>query len=375
MAGNAHLSMGTALLMADRPEGRDHIGTSIAIARQHHVPHLHTNARLNLGSVAATFYRFDEAHAELTHAIALAKEHDHQYQRLFSQATLALVHLHRGDWSIASDLVLHVIGRPMVSAAAKLVALIALGRLRVRRGDPEADARLDDALALAIGTGNLHRIAWVRAARSEAAALAGDQDALRVEASAGYQMALDRRQSWLVGELGYWLHTVGEVVTLPDFAAEPFALQVAGRSLDAAVAWQRLGCPYEAARARAESGDEAELRAALEAFTALGARPAAGLAARRLRELGARDIPRGPRSATRDHPAQLTPREVEVLVLIADGLRNAEIAQRHAVSTRTIDHQVSSILAKLGARSRMDAVAQAHHLGLLAQRRQDQNPK
>jgi DNA-binding NarL/FixJ family response regulator len=95
---------------------------------------------------------------------------------------------------------------------------------------------------------------------------------------------------------------------------------------------------------------------------------AAGTARRlraELRERGAR-VPRGPRRATAADPTGLTARQREVLVLLAEGLSNAEIAARLTLSAKTVDHHVSAVLGKLGVPSRGQAAAAAHRLGLLA---------
>jgi DNA-binding NarL/FixJ family response regulator len=121
--------------------------------------------------------------------------------------------------------------------------------------------------------------------------------------------------------------------------------------------------------ARADADVEGALRRALEQLNELGATKAVALVARRLRRRGARGLPRGPRPATRVNPAQLTARELEVLGLVATGLRNAEIADRLYVSQRTIDTHVSAILRKLGVRTRGEAGAEAARLGLVSQDR------
>jgi DNA-binding NarL/FixJ family response regulator len=54
---------------------------------------------------------------------------------------------------------------------------------------------------------------------------------------------------------------------------------------------------------------------------------------------------------------QLTPREREILQLLADGLRNEDIAQRLFLSVRTVQTHVQNILSKLGVHSRLEAVA------------------
>jgi DNA-binding NarL/FixJ family response regulator len=137
-----------------------------------------------------------------------------------------------------------------------------------------------------------------------------------------------------------------------------------GDARGAANAWLTLGCPYESADALAESVDVADVREALAALTEIGARPRAQQVARRLRDLGVRDLPRGPRATTRSNPAGLTAREVEVAGLVADGLANAEIAQRLVLSAKTVDHHVSSILSKLAVATRRDVAKAAAALGV-----------
>jgi DNA-binding NarL/FixJ family response regulator len=82
-----------------------------------------------------------------------------------------------------------------------------------------------------------------------------------------------------------------------------------------------------------------------------------------------RDVPpirRGPRASTRANPAGLTQREMEVLVLLADGLRNAEIADRLFLTPKTVRHHVSAILGKLDVETRTEAARAASQLGITA---------
>lgn len=64
-------------------------------------------------------------------------------------------------------------------------------------------------------------------------------------------------------------------------------------------------------------------------------------------------------------PEALTPRELEVLHLLAEGLANKQIAQRLTVSEHTVKFHINAIMGKLGAGSRTEAVVRATRAGLI----------
>jgi len=346
--------IGAALLVSGDDEGLAHLQRSIALAQQRGMDGLVGIGHVNIAASYGELYRFAEAEHHLAEGMAYTAERDLDYANHYMHAWLALTRLSQGRWSEASDIATSIIARPNVSAISRIVSLVALGRVRARRGDPGADTVLDEALELATQTQTLQRLAPVRAARAEAAWLAGDPCRTVSEASAAWELAIRHRHRWYAGELIYWRRLGGDMTPAPAWSAQPFLLQVRGQWRRAAAIWQRRGCPYEQASALAD-GDSAAQMEALEIFTRLDAAPAAALLRQRMRGAGVRRIPRGPRATTRQNPFGLTAREMEILGCLTKGLTNGRIGATLHVSPKTVDHHVSAVLAKLGAASRGEA--------------------
>jgi DNA-binding CsgD family transcriptional regulator len=274
--------------------------------------------------------------------------------------------LDQGRWDAAAAGASAVLAQPGVAPPSRITPLAVLGRLRARRGDPDPWTPLDEALELAQGTGELQRLAPAAGARAEARWLAGETEEIALETAAALALALEQHDRWTEGELYLWRRRAGLVDEIElDAIAEPFRLELDGAWEAAGDLWDAIGCPYEAALARGHAATQAAQRRGLAELQRLGAHPAARRVARALRARGVRDVRHGPRAATRDNPAGLTARELEVLALVAEGLRNAEIAGRLFVSEKTVGHHVSAILRKLGVSTRSQAGAEAARLGIV----------
>ena len=311
-------------------------------AQRYHSPFLSAYCRTTYGGLLVATGHWREAETALTEAIRVF-DAGHQALRVHAVLKLADLRVSQGRLEEADVL--------LAGYEDRGEARVPLARLHLARGEPQlAWALLEQALS-ASAAPTLHRAPLLRLLVEVRLALDDLEGARRATAE------LAELAQWANSEL--WLAqtdlTQGHV---QRWAGDPGAVDSFRKALDRLAAYEQSllagRAKLELARAL-QASDEAGAvmwaRAALAAFDRLGAAREADEAAQLLRALGV--------AVRRTGPAQadLTPREAEVLQLLARGLSNKDIAERLVISAKTVEHHVSQVLGKLGLRSRAEAAA------------------
>jgi DNA-binding CsgD family transcriptional regulator/tetratricopeptide (TPR) repeat protein len=347
--------MGCAALIVDYKYGLELFERSLAIAREENLPFAVAGTLGNFGGLLLEVREIELAHRYLGEGISYATEQDDDYHLMEMRAWQALADMYQGRWTEAADVAQFVLHHSDTNVT-RSGALFVLGRLAIRKGEAGVQTILDQAISLSLQADN-PRLDSPRPLQAEAAWLDGDLTRVLEESKAAYDIAVKKKHPWIAGELAYWRWRAGETISPLAWIAKPFAMQIAGDWRGAAKEWQERGCPYEQGMALMDGDEAAQLRA-LEIFERLGAKPIIEILKQQMHAQGIR-IPRGARPATRENPFGLTTREMEVLSCLTNGLSNQVIAKQLSLSTRTVEHHISSILQKMGVQSRNEAVAQA----------------
>jgi DNA-binding CsgD family transcriptional regulator len=352
-------NIGTALVFRGRTEGEAMLQESLAVSLANGLHEQAARAYTNLSEYAVEFRRFDLAERVLAEGIAFDTEHDLDAWTYYLSGRQALLRLEQGRLKDAETISRGVLARQDLTLVMRLPALQVLARACMRMASPDAGALMDGAYGDALATDELQHVVPARLTLIEQVWLTGNLAAGQEHLDALLALADGDRHAWNLGERAVWARRYGRdaaglrVNDLP----EPFRRELDGDLDGAAAAWEALGMPYAAALVRLQSNDGEVISAAVRELEAMGALAAASLARRRAADLGlSRALPRARRgayTAARDHPLGLTRREQDVLALIVKGYSNREISEALGRSPRTVEHHVSSVLAKLGAANRM----------------------
>lgn len=357
-------NVGSAEQWLDLASGRQHLAQSLEIAIEQNFQEHAARAFTNSACLEMNQLGYGEAQSFLERGINYCVENDLVTWRDYMGGVLAQLRLRQGRWEEAAAAALDVVGNDQATALVRYPALVALAKLRVRRGDPDTVPLFQEMARFLDKGGELQRLAPYAVLMAERAWLG------QVDKGEALEL-IDRAERLsptraVFAELACW-----RKVLAPDSApgdttgmAEPYRMLLAGDWRAAANSWAGMDAPFERGLALSQ-GDEAAQRSALEIFERLGARPVAQHVREMMRRNGVSNIARGPRQATRANPAGLTQRQMEVLQLIERGLSNKRIAEHLTISPKTVDHHVSAVLGKLDAVSRGEATAAARDSGLI----------
>jgi DNA-binding SARP family transcriptional activator/DNA-binding CsgD family transcriptional regulator/tetratricopeptide (TPR) repeat protein len=355
-------SLGTSLAGLGDPQGEQLLHESLSLAQQHDLDHVVARGFTNLGYVLECACRYEDALAVLEDGIRYMTDHDQHSALLCTIASYASISARTGYWDRAIVQSNDLLFVRVTSRASRMEPLVVLGILGARRGDrDDVWTLLDEASAHVSEAGLLQYDAPLAVARGEVRLLEGDLDAAERELRPAFDKAVALGSDDYAAQVALWLWRIGRLEDTAELCDGPERLSVLGRAREASSVLTSYGLPYDAAWALLDSDDEVDLREARSHFERLGAAVLVERTDAKLRSIGAK-VARGARASTRANVGGLTDRELEVLDLLDEGLRNADIAARLHLSEKTVGHHVSAILAKLGVSSRLEAVRRARDL-------------
>jgi DNA-binding CsgD family transcriptional regulator len=356
---HALVNIGSAQIQLDDRDSATLL-EAIQIADLREERHEAARALSNLAYSMLVWVRPEAALRYAEQGLTYARAHEVITLAPYLAAIIAWLKLRAGDWDEAERIVRRELARE--ETVPQLLARTVLADLAIRRGDPDAAARLADVAEHAERTGEPQRIVPALELASEWALTNGSP--LPVE-RIRHVLEQARPRGRLALWFGAWARVAGvDVEVDPPPRPTPHTAMLRGDWKAAADAFGEVGWTHDRALMLSLLDDEESLVESIEIARGLGAEPLTRRVAVRMRELGLA-VPHGPRESTRANPAGLTARQLEVLSLLAAGLTNAEIADRLVVSPRTAEHHVAAVLTKLGASTRRDAARRASELGLL----------
>ncbi|SFH04288.1 AAA ATPase domain-containing protein [Actinopolymorpha cephalotaxi] len=365
---------------------------------------------LNAAQLAVVWGRYDEVRPRLASALEHLQAADYQRLRATVRVTEAFLDWHTGDWGDLETTANELLTSETSVTLDQLQARQLLGLVALARGERDTARRhLTEVTEEYARLGVVDPLAMPAAAALARLHLADGaaDDALTVLARD--VTTIERKGVW------WWATDIapvavaalvasGQVDTAADMAGRlaaglggrggpaPAAALTVCRAVvaeargrlgeaaalfaDAAAGWHALPRPYDEllasegeGRCLVAAGEErrglARLSDAERELRSLGARWDADRVARLLRHHGV-EVARTWRRGPRGYGDRLSPRELEVVGLVARGLTNRQIGETLFLSPRTVGHHLRAAMRKLGVSTRTAAAIAATEAGLLA---------
>jgi DNA-binding CsgD family transcriptional regulator len=362
-------NIGSAELFSGHRAGLEKLTESLAIALREGFHEQAARVYTNVAAYGVSARDLPLALRYASEGLEFDRRHDLDSWTYYLEGVYAQALLYGGRFNEAIATCDSALSHHGLTSVMRLPALTVLTLAYLRVGDPRFKVTFDEAAQAARRTHEIQRIFPIAIAQAEHAWLMDDPGAIIAAVDEVLMMPNHDTNPWDYGELIIWKHRAGcDQSSNVEKSAAPYALEIAGNTEAAAAAWHEIGDPYTQAMVLAH-GSVQQRAAAIERFEALGAIPAA----QRLRAWakkcnidGVRRASRGPYRARKQNDFGISAKESEVLQLLALGKTNQQISDELFRSAKTVEHHVSSLLAKLGAKNRVEAASKAVRYGLIA---------
>lgn len=332
---------------ADLPGLRHANGQAARLARETGLPTL--GPRLQIGMFVEAFYggEWERAHELVSETMVAAETIGHKPSLMLADLMHAVLHIYRGDFDAAAE---HIKSAQMKmgTTTAAYTAHVRIGTAvaALEQNDPAKALQELDLMDAPWASGTLPP--WEHSVRGEALARLGrTQEAFETTRQLGGHGSDVSYPKAMAGRIeGLTYHHLGEIERAVQHLQEATDI------------FERLGLPFEEARTGIELAEIAtaagletddlapSVRRWHEITTKLGARRYVDRSRRLLHAMN-HPLP------TEGEVTDLTPRQLEVAELVAEGLSNSEIAEQLFISVRTVESHLDHIYTKLGLNSRV----------------------
>ncbi len=344
-------------VLSSAQKGAALVKQSLDIALKHSYHEHVARAYMNLIINGIAIKDYATAATAMEEGILYCEERDLDSWTNYMLSLKSKLKLETGSWKEAYGIADTLLKKDIHPPSGKMYALDVIIKIKMRRGDEDTLPLLLEAQTKVFEVMGLQSIILLMITFLEYEWITGKLFIEPAILDRTVNMVRQMNTFFDYNEFAFWLYKARKQ-QLPGELYEGYQSHDTTAALKAAMLWERLGCTYEQALCLFEGTDE-DKRKAITIVHELGANAVSEKMKLEMRSAGIKSIPRGIRKTTLSNPAFLTPRELDILELLKQGLQNKEIASRLFISVKTVDHHISSIFFKLDVKSRTNAVTEA----------------